>query len=139
MALKSTIYKAALSVSDMDRGYYADHTLTIACHPSETAERMMVRALAFALNAHEYLTFGKGLSDVEEPDLWEKDLTGAIAHWIEAGQPDDKRILKACGRAAGTASAVTEVPSIAAVSAGTANARCTATTDQAGARAGLGR
>ena len=100
MALKSTIYKAALSVSDMDRSYYADHALTIACHPSETAERMMVRALAFALNAHEYLTFGKGLSDVEEPDLWQKDLTGAITHWIEAGQPDDKRILKACGRAA---------------------------------------
>ena len=100
MALKSTIYKAALSVSDMDRAYYADHVLTIACHPSETAERMMVRTLAFALNAHETLSFGKGLSNVDEPDLWQKDLTGAIGHWIEAGQPDDKRILKACGRAA---------------------------------------
>jgi uncharacterized protein YaeQ len=100
MALKSTIYKAALSISDMDRNHYADHVLTVACHPSETAERMMVRLLAFALNAHEYLTFGKGLSDIDEPDLWQKDLTGAIEHWIEAGQPDEKRILKACGRAA---------------------------------------
>lgn len=100
MALKSTIFKAALSISDMDRNYYADHALTIACHPSETAERMMVRVLAFALNAHEYLAFGKGISDVDEPDLWQKDLTGAIEHWIEAGQPDEKRILKACGRAA---------------------------------------
>ena len=99
MALKSTIFKASLSISDMDRNYYADHALTIACHPSETAERMMVRVLAFALNAHEYLGFGKGISDVDEPDLWQKDLTGAIDHWIEAGQPDEKRILKACGRA----------------------------------------
>ena len=100
MAIKSTIYKAALSVSDMDRNYYTDHALTIACHPSETPERMMVRVLAFALNAHEYLAFGKGISDAEEPDLWHKDFTGAVQHWIEAGQPDDKRILKACGRAA---------------------------------------
>lgn len=100
MALKSTIYKAALSVSDMDRHHYGEHALTIACHPSETPERMMVRVLAFALNAHEYLAFGKGLSDIDEPDLWQKDLTGAIEHWIEVGQPDEKRLLKACGRAA---------------------------------------
>ena len=100
MALKSTIYKAALSISDMDRNYYAEHVLTLACHPSETAERMMVRALAFALNAHQYLAFGKGLSAVDEADLWQKDLTGAIEHWIDVGQPDEKRILKACGRAA---------------------------------------
>lgn len=100
MAIKSTIYKAALSVSDMDRNYYADHALTLACHPSETPERMMVRTLAFALNAHEYLSFGKGISNTDEPDLWHKDFTGAILHWIEAGQPDEKRILKACGRAA---------------------------------------
>ena len=100
MAIKSTIFKAALSISDMDRSYYADHALTIACHPSETAERMMVRVLAFALNAHETLAFGKGISDVDEPDLWQKDLTGAIEHWVEVGQPDEKRILKACGRAA---------------------------------------
>ncbi len=99
MALKSTIYKADLQVADMDRHYYADHPLTIACHPSETAERMMVRVLAFALNAHELLAFGKGLSDVEEPDLWRRDLTGAVEQWIEVGQPDERTVLKACGKA----------------------------------------
>jgi uncharacterized protein YaeQ len=99
MALKSTICKAALQIADMDRNYYADHALTIARHPSETDERMMVRLLAFALNAHEHLTFGKGLSDTDEPDLWQKDLTGAIVHWIEVGQPDEKTMLRACGRA----------------------------------------
>jgi uncharacterized protein YaeQ len=99
MALKATIHKAALRIADMDRNYYADHALTVARHPSETDERMMVRLLAFALNAHEQLAFGKGLSDTDEPDLWQKDLTGAIAHWIEVGQPDDKRLLRACGRA----------------------------------------
>ena len=98
MALKATICKAALQVSDMDRNYYGEHALTMARHPSETDERMMVRLLAFALNAHEHLSFGKGLSDTEEPDLWQKDLTGAIAHWIEVGQPDEKRLLRACGR-----------------------------------------
>jgi uncharacterized protein YaeQ len=100
MALKATICKAAVQIADMDRNYYADHALTVARHPSETDERMMVRLLAFALNAHEHLAFGKGLSDADEPDLWRKDLTGAIAHWIEVGQPDEKRLLRACGRAA---------------------------------------
>ena len=99
MALKSTIYKAELQVSDMDRNYYAAHALTIARHPSETDERMMVRLVAFALNADENLLFAKGLSDVEEPDLWQKDYTGAIISWIEVGQPDERRLLKACGRA----------------------------------------
>ena len=99
MAIKSTIYKAELQVADMDRHYYADHALTIACHPSETAERMMVRILAFALNAHERLTFGRGLSDVDDPDLALRDLTGATKQWIEVGQPDERTILKACGRA----------------------------------------
>ena len=99
MALKATICKASLQVADMDRNYYAEHALTVARHPSETDERMMVRLLAFALNAHERLAFCKGLSDTDEPDLWQKDLTGAIEHWIEVGQPDDKRLLRACGRA----------------------------------------
>ncbi|MEO8133967.1 MAG: YaeQ family protein [Betaproteobacteria bacterium] len=99
MALKSTIYKANLQVADMDRHYYAEHPLTIARHPSETDERMMIRCLAFALNAADNLAFGKGLSDIDEPDLWQRDLTGAIEHWIEIGQPDEKRILRACGRA----------------------------------------
>ncbi len=99
MAIKSVIYKANLQVADMDRHYYADHALAVACHPSETLERMMVRLLVFGLNAHERLEFGKGISDTDEPDLWRKDLTGAIEEWIEVGQPEERRILKACGRA----------------------------------------
>ena len=99
MALKATICRADLKIADMDRNYYAGHALTVARHPSETDERMMVRLLAFALNANEQLAFGRGLSDADEPDLWRKDLTGAIAHWIEVGQPEDKRLLRACGRA----------------------------------------
>jgi len=100
MALKSTIFKADLQIADMDRQYYGTHALTIARHPSETDERMMVRILAYALHADESLAFGKGLSADDEPDLWQKDLTGAIERWIEVGQPDERRILKACGRAA---------------------------------------
>lgn len=98
MALKATIYKADLQIADMERHYYGDHALTIARHPSETDERMMMRLLAFALHAHEALVFGKGISTDDEPDLWQKDLTGAIDLWIEVGQPDEKRLLKACGR-----------------------------------------
>jgi uncharacterized protein YaeQ len=99
MALKATIFKASLQVSDMDRNYYGEHSLTLARHPSETDERMMMRLLAFALNAHEHLAFGKGLSDTDEPDLWQKDLTGSIVHWIDVGQPDEKRLVRASGRA----------------------------------------
>lgn len=99
MALKATIYKADLQIADMDRNYYAEHGLTIARHPSETDERVMIRVLAFALHASEALTFTKGLFDTDEPDLWQKDLTGAIQTWIEIGQPDEKRLMKACGRA----------------------------------------
>lgn len=99
MALKATIFKADLQIADMDRQYYQDHTLTVARHPSETDERMMIRLLAFILHANDALLFGKGLSADDEPDLWQKDLTGAIKLWIEVGQPDEKRILKACGRA----------------------------------------
>ena len=97
MALRATIHKADLNVADTDRHYYASHALTLARHPSETDERMMVRLIAFALNAHVDLTFTKGLSDVDEPDVWLKDLTGAIKVWIEVGQPEERRILKACG------------------------------------------
>ncbi|MDY7546778.1 YaeQ family protein [Glaciimonas sp. CA11.2] len=99
MALKATIFKVDLQIADMDRHYYQEHALTIARHPSETDERMMVRVLAFARHASEALVFSKGLWDVDEPDIWEKDLTGAINLWVEVGQPDEKRILKACGRA----------------------------------------
>lgn len=99
MAIKATVFKAALQIADMDRHYYADHTLTLARHPSETDERMMVRLLAFALYADELLAFGKGLSSDEEPDLWQKDLTGAIERWIVVGLPDERAIRKASGRA----------------------------------------
>lgn len=99
MALKATIFKAELHIADMQRGYYRDHALTIARHPSETDERMMVRLLAFALNADDALAFGGGLSTDDEPDLWCKDLTGSIETWIDVGLPDEKRIRRACGRA----------------------------------------
>lgn len=99
MALPSTVFKAQLQVADMDRHYYADHTLTIARHPSETDERMMVRVLAFALHASDALAFGRGLSAEDEPDLVEADLTGAIHSWIDVGLPDEKAVRKASGRA----------------------------------------
>lgn len=99
MALKATIFKADLQVSDLDRGHYATYALTLARHPSETDERMMARLLAFALNAHERLGFGRGLSTEDEPDLWRHDLTGAIEQWIEVGLPDERWLRKASGRA----------------------------------------
>jgi uncharacterized protein YaeQ len=104
MALKSTIYKAQLQIADMDRQLYADHTLTLALHPSETEERLLVRLLAFALQVpHDTdrgtLVFARGLSDGDEPDLWQHDLTGDLLHWIEVGQPDERRLSKACARA----------------------------------------
>jgi uncharacterized protein YaeQ len=99
MAPNSTIYKAELQVSDMDRHYYATHALTLARHPSETEERLMVRLLAFALHADEALEFGRGLSSEDEPALWRKSPGGEIELWIELGQPDESRIRKASGRA----------------------------------------
>ena len=104
MALKSTIYKAQLSLADMDRGAYGEHLLTLALHPSETEERLMVRLLAYALflprdEARGRLEFARGLSDTDEPDLWQRDLTGQLVHWIEVGQPDERRMLRAASRA----------------------------------------
>lgn len=99
MALKATIFKAALEIADLDRNYYQTHALTIARHPSETDERMMVRILAFALHADEALMFGKGISSDGEPDLCQKDLTGSIEYWIDVGLPDEKRVRRACGQA----------------------------------------
>lgn len=99
MALKATVYKAHLNIADTDRGYYADHALTLALHPSETEERLAIRLLAFALFAGEDLAFTRGISTDDEPDIWAKELTGDIRCWIEVGQPDDTRIRKACHRA----------------------------------------
>lgn len=104
MALKSTIYKASLQIADIDRPLYADHALTLARHPSETEERLLVRLLAFALQVpadtdRGALQFARGLSDSDEPDLWQHDLSGELLHWIEVGQPDERRLAKACARA----------------------------------------
>ena len=108
MAIKSTIFKAALQIADIDHGYYADHVLTLARHPSETDERMMLRLAALALQAHQLQTvcsgdatlgFGAGLSDPDEPDVWLRDFTGLTRLWVEVGQPEDKPLLKACGKA----------------------------------------
>ncbi len=96
MAIKATVFKAELAVSDMDRHYYQTHELIIARHPSENDARMMMRLLAFALNANEQLSFTRGLSADDEPELWQKSLSGEIDVWIELGQPDEKRIRKAC-------------------------------------------
>jgi uncharacterized protein YaeQ len=99
MAQKSTIFKAQINVADMDRHHYQDYNLTIARHPSETDQRMMLRIVCFALFAHENLEFTRGLSTDDEPDLWQTALSGEIEHWIDLGQPDEKRIRRACGRA----------------------------------------
>ncbi|WP_076416818.1 YaeQ family protein [Shewanella sp. UCD-KL12] len=99
MAPKATVYKITLQIADMDRGYYHDHQLTIAQHPSETDSRMMVRLLAFALNASETLEFSKGLCVEDEPELWQKTLSDEIELWVEFGQSDEKWLRKASGRA----------------------------------------
>ncbi len=98
MALSATIFKAELTLCDMNRDHYESYALTLARHPSETDERMMVRLLAYALHANEALHFTKGLCVDEEPDLWQKDLTGEIALWIDVGLPDERRVRKACNR-----------------------------------------
>lgn len=95
MALKPTIYKLKITLSDSDRNYYDTLNLTIAQHPSETLERMMARVLVFCLNAQEYLVFTKGLSAVEEPDIWARTLDGRISLWIDVGEPAVDRIRKA--------------------------------------------
>ena len=99
MALKATVVKAELQLSDLDRHHYATYPLTLAQHPSETDQRLMVRLVAFTLFASERLEFGRGLSNEEDPDLWRRDYTGEIELWIDLGQPDESRIRKACGRA----------------------------------------
>ena len=99
MAINSTIFKADIQVNDLDRHYYENHNLTLARHPSETDERLMIRLLAFARHAHEHMSFTKGLSADDEPELWQKNYSDEIDVWIDLGQPDEKRIRKACGRA----------------------------------------
>ena len=99
MALKSTIHRLELDVADIDHGNYGSFSLTLARHPSETGERLMMRVLAFALHADPALEFGRGISSEDEPDLWLKDVTGAIRMWIDVGLPDERRLRRAAGRA----------------------------------------
>lgn len=99
MAQNATIYKVELSVSDMDRHYYETHKLTIAKHSSETDERLMVRIVAFALNAHEHLEMTKGLSTDDEPDIWQKSLSGELDVWVALGLPSEKVLRQSCGKA----------------------------------------
>jgi uncharacterized protein YaeQ len=99
MALKSTVFKARLNISDLDRNIYEDFSLSVARHPSETDARMMLRIVAYALHADPQLEFGRGISTDDEPDLWRRDLTGVIELWIDLGIPDPGRLRKACGRA----------------------------------------
>ena len=104
MAIKATVHKATLQIADMDRGLYADHALTLAREPSETDERLMMRLVAFALQVpaddHDgALLPARGIADADEPDLWQRSLRGELRHWIEVGQPDERRLIRACGRA----------------------------------------
>ncbi len=105
MAIKATVFKASLQIADMERSLYATHQVTLPRQPSETDERLMMRLLAFALNVpaddHDgALLFGKGMSDTDEPDIWQHSLDNRLRHWIEVGQPaDERRLTKACGRA----------------------------------------
>ena len=99
MAQKATIYKVELSVADMDRHYYETHKMTLAKHPSETDERLMVRVIAFALNAHEDLEMTKGLSTDDEPDIWQKSLSGELDVWVALGLPSEKIVRQSCGKA----------------------------------------
>ena len=99
MAQKATIYKVELSVSDMDRHCYGTHNLTVAKHPSETDERLILRILAFALNVRDRLEFSKGLSSDDEPDIWQKSRSGELELWVILGLPSEKIIRQSCGRA----------------------------------------
>lgn len=98
MAIKSTVFKVDLQITDLDRDYYQSHLLTVARHPSETNERMMMRLIAFALHASDELSLTKGISSDEEPDIWQINLAGEIDLWVDLGQPDEKRIRQACGK-----------------------------------------
>ena len=98
MAANATIHKALLNIANMDQHYYEEHNLTLAQHPSENDLRLMIRLVAFVLNANDTLMFCKGISQDDEPDLWQKSFGDDIEMWIDLGQPDEKRIKKACGR-----------------------------------------
>ena len=99
MALKPTIYKFEISLSDLDRERYDSLKLTVALHPSESLERMMARVIAFCLNADERLDFTRGLSETSDPDIWTHSLDGQVLLWIDIGEPSLERLKKAVGLA----------------------------------------
>lgn len=99
MALKATVFKADLQIANLDQNQFGHYSLTLAQHPSETIERVMIRLLAFALYATEDLRFGRGLSDEEDAAVWEIDPAGVTRLWIDVGLPDETRVKKACSRA----------------------------------------
>ncbi|MBP2834830.1 YaeQ family protein [Dickeya parazeae] len=96
MALKATVYKASVNIADMDRAFFQDVSLTLAQHPSETDQRMMLRLLAWICHADEQLRFTKGLCADDEPEIWRHSDDGRLMLWIELGLPDEKRLKKAC-------------------------------------------
>lgn len=98
MALKATIYKAAVNIADLDRHFFQDVSLTLAQHPSETEQRMMLRLLAWICHADDNLRFTKGLCADDEPEIWLRNDTLALELWIELGLPDERRIKKACNQ-----------------------------------------
>lgn len=100
MALKATIYKATVNVADMDRNVFLDSSLTLARHPSETEERLMLRLLAWLVNAHERLSFTRGLSAEDEPEIWLLNDHNGIEVWVELGLPEERRVKRACNRSA---------------------------------------
>ncbi len=99
MALKSTIYKVNVELANMDQHYYDSLQLTIARHPSETEQRLIIRIICYILNAHPDLKFGKGISNEEEATIWQINYSNEIDLWIELGQLDEKRLKKACNKA----------------------------------------
>lgn len=99
MALSASIFKISVQLSDLDRQRYESYSLTLARHPSETDERMMVRLLAFMRYADERLVFSKGLSSTDEPDLWIRSFSGQPELWIEVGMPTAKRVISGSRKA----------------------------------------
>ena len=99
MALGSSIHRATINLSDVDRGIYTELQLTVARHPSETAERLVARLLAFAICYQDDLEFTKGICEGDTPDIWTRDLDGRITHWVEVGLPAPERITNACKKA----------------------------------------
>ncbi|RMA78823.1 YaeQ family protein [Umboniibacter marinipuniceus] len=99
MALKPTIYKFKIALSNLDSNFFDQLELTVAQHPSETPQRMLCRVLCYTLFAHRNISFTKGLSDVDVPDLWSVSNDDHPLLWIEVGEPSLDRLKRACRKA----------------------------------------